>query len=335
MRIETMRIDLAGWTREATRGDHRSFVALFEEADRLGFDGVWFNEFHFMDPPIPYPSIHMLAAAIFARTERLRVGSSVLVLPLHHPLMLAEEIAQLDGQSGGRLDIGVGRGTTPESFAALGLDPDEARPRFEASLRLLKEALATGRASSATGPWRFAETPVLRPVQRPHPPILVAGSTAETLAFALDNDLPLLLSLEPPEERQLAIYRALVARSGKPGALARSSLARYVAIGPSRAAAEAALDGLLDALHTRRIHFAALRGVAPEAVVRPDRETILRTQFIHGDPDDCLAQIRALQATTGIGALRCVFNGNGVLPNEAALAAMRLFAAEVLPALKE
>lgn len=328
-----MRIDLAGWTREATEGDPRSFLALFEAADRLGFDGVWFNEFHFMDPPIPYPSTHLLAAAIFARTERLRVGSSVLVLPLHHPLMLAEEIAQLDFQSGGRLDIGVGRGTTPESFAALGLAPEDARPRFEASLRLLRQALTTGRAASESSPWRFTETPVLRPVQQPHPPILVAGSTAETLAFALDNDLPLLLSLEPPEERQLAIYRALVTRSGKPCALARSSLARYVAIGPTRSAAEAALDDLLDALHTRRIHFAGLRGVPPEAVVRPDRETILRTQFIHGAPEDCLTQIHALRETTGIGALRCVFNGNGVLSNAAALAAMRLFAAEVLPGL--
>ena len=150
---------------------------------------------------------------------------------------------------------------------------------------------------------------------------------------ATTYDLPLLLSLEPPEERQLAIYRALVTRSGKPCALACSSLARYVAIGPTHSAAEAALDDLLDALHTRRVHFAGLRGVPPEAVVRPDRETILRTQFIHGAPEDCLTQIHALRETTGIGALRCVFNGNGVLSNAAALAAMRLFAAEVLPGL--
>lgn len=329
------RIDLAGWTREATHGDHRAFLSIFEEADRLGFDGVWFNEFHFMDPPIPYPSTHLLAAAIFARTDRLRVGSSVLVLPVHHPLMLAEEIAQLDGQSGGRLDIGIGRGTSAETFAALGIAHEDARRRFEAAFHIIREGLTTGRASSAEGPWRFPETAVgPPPVQRPHPPFYAAGSTAETLDFALANDLPLLLSLEPPEGRQLAIYRSLMERTGRPGALGRSSLARYVTIAPTRAAADAALDGMLDALHARRLHFAALRGERPENVRRPERADVLARQFIHGTPDDCLAGMTALSAETGIPAIRCIFNGNGVLSNETALAGMRLFAREVMPALR-
>ncbi|WP_293423313.1 LLM class flavin-dependent oxidoreductase [Phreatobacter sp.] len=331
-----IRIDLAGWTREATFGDHRAFLSIFEEADRLGFDGVWFNEFHFMDPPIPYPSTHLLAAAIFARTERLRVGSSVLVLPIHHPLMLAEEIAQLDGQSGGRLDIGVGRGTSADTFASLGIPHAEARRRFEASLRIIRAALTKGRVTSNEGPWRFPETVIgPGPAQRPHPPIYVAGSTAETLDFALTEDLPLLLSLEPPEGRQLAIYRSLLERSGRHGALGRSTLARYVNVAPNAAAAEAALDGLLDALHVRRLHFAALRGEKPEHVKRPDRETVLRDQFVHGTPEACVAQIRRLADGTGIRHLRCIFNGNGVLSNATTLAAMRLFAGEVLPALQE
>jgi alkanesulfonate monooxygenase SsuD/methylene tetrahydromethanopterin reductase-like flavin-dependent oxidoreductase (luciferase family) len=330
-----IRIDLAGWTREATFGDHRAFLLIFEEADRLGFDGVWFNEFHFMDPPIPYPSTHLLAAAIFARTGRLRVGSSVLVLPIHHPLMLAEEIAQLDHQSGGRLDVGIGRGTAPETFTSLGIPHAEARKRFEASFRIIREALTERRVASEEGPWRFPETIGPRPVQRPHPPIYVAGSTAETLDFALAEDLPLLLSLEPPEGRQLAIYRSLMERTGRPGALGRSTLARYVNVAPTAFAAEVALDGLFDALHVRRLHFAALRGERPENVKRPEREAALRDQFIHGTPEDCIAQIRELAAATGIPHLRCIFNGNGVLSNEVALAGMRLFAREVLPALRE
>jgi alkanesulfonate monooxygenase SsuD/methylene tetrahydromethanopterin reductase-like flavin-dependent oxidoreductase (luciferase family) len=329
-----IRLDLAGWTREATFGDHRAFLSIFEEADRLGFDGVWFNEFHFMEPPIPYPSTHLLAAAIFARTERLRVGSSVLVLPIHHPLMLAEDIAQLDFQSGGRLDVGIGRGTAPETFASLGIPHEDARRRFEASFRIIRETLTAGRAASADGPWRFPETAGPIPVQRPYPPIYVAGSTAETLDFALAEDLPLLLSLEPPEGRQLAIYRSLMQRLGRPGALGRSTLARYVNVAPNAAAAEAALTGLLDALHGRRLRFAALRGERPENVRRPDRETVLREQFVHGTPEQCARQIDRLVATTGIPHLRCIFNGNGVLSNETALESMRLFAREVAPRLR-
>ncbi|MFW9327030.1 LLM class flavin-dependent oxidoreductase, partial [Glaesserella parasuis] len=68
-------------------------------------------------PPLAAASLRfLLAAAVLARTERLRVGTSVLVLPLHHPLMLAEEIAQLDLQSAGRIDVGVGRGTEPAAL---------------------------------------------------------------------------------------------------------------------------------------------------------------------------------------------------------------------------
>jgi alkanesulfonate monooxygenase SsuD/methylene tetrahydromethanopterin reductase-like flavin-dependent oxidoreductase (luciferase family) len=72
---EPIRIDLAGWTREATRGGHREFLALFERAERLGFEGVWFNEFRVPDTAWPYPSPLLLAAALLARTERLRVGT--------------------------------------------------------------------------------------------------------------------------------------------------------------------------------------------------------------------------------------------------------------------
>lgn len=329
-----MRIDLAGWTREATLGDHQAFLSLFERADRLGFDGVWFAEFHFRER-LPYPSTLLLAAALFARTERMRIGTSVLVLPLHHPLVLAEQLAQLDVQSGGRLDIGIGRGTDPETFATLGIDHASARERFEAAFGILRSALTTQRASASDGPWRFEEARIgPAPIQQPHPPIYVAASTAGTLKFAVDHDLPLLLSLEPPEARQLAIYRDELARSGRPGALARSSLSRYVCIGATRAEAVQRIDELLPRLYRRRLAFAAARGVAPNEVPPLDREAVLRDQVIHGDPEACHAAIVGLRETSGIGALRCVFNGNGVLDNGTALAGMELFAREVLPALR-
>jgi alkanesulfonate monooxygenase SsuD/methylene tetrahydromethanopterin reductase-like flavin-dependent oxidoreductase (luciferase family) len=326
-----MRIDIAGWTREATDMDHRAFLAIFEEADRLGFDGVWFNEFHFHTPRIPYPFPHLLAAAIFARTERLRVGTSIIVLPLHHPMLLAEEIGQLDVQSHGRLDVGIGRGTSPEVLRSLDISPDAARERFETGLLLLREALSTGVAISTDGPWRFPETVVgPRPIQTPHPPIYVAGSTPETIGFAVGEDLPLLLSLEPPEARQLAVLQG-IADARVPSLVARSSLSRYVVVGRTRAEAAALLDPLLAGLEDRRRHFAAARG-QPAAPLT--RETIIAERIVWGDPEQCGTAISALAATTGVQSLRCVFNGNGVLDLSVALPMMRLFAAEVLPMLK-
>lgn len=88
MTASALRIDLAGWSREATLGPSREFFAFFEEAERLGFDGAWFHEFRLLAEGGPYPSPLLLAAALLARTERLRIGISALVVPLHHPLLL-------------------------------------------------------------------------------------------------------------------------------------------------------------------------------------------------------------------------------------------------------
>jgi len=300
-----MRIDLAGWTREAMQGDPRAFFSLFDHADRLGFHGVWFSEFRLPTADWPYPSPLLLAAAVLARTERLRVGTSVLVLPLHQPLLLVDEIAQLAFQSGGRIDIGVGRGTEPATLAALKIEPSETRARFEQNCKVLQLRAA-------------------------HVPLYIAGSTPETLGFAIERDIPLLLSLEPPETTQLGHVAQILQR--RPSTLLqRSSLARYVCIGTNAAHVKAQLDTLWSKFQARRNYFSAQRGVPPDQVPRIDPERMLREQFIHGDPQQCHAQIIALHEHSGIGALRCIFNANGLLDNAQALATMTLFSREVLP----
>ncbi|EFH11472.1 LLM class flavin-dependent oxidoreductase, partial [Teichococcus cervicalis] len=232
-----MRIDLAGWSREATLGPHEEFCRLFETADRLGYAGVWFNEFHFA--PWPYPSVLLLAAALFARTGRLRIGTSILPLPLYHPLLLAEQLAQLDRQSGGRLDLGIGRGTEPASLRALGIDPAGSQARLEEGYAILRGFWTQPRLSWDSDLWRFEGVACQpAPVQRPHPPVYVAGSSEATLRFAAREGLPLLLSLEPPEARQLATYAAARAATGAACRLRHSSLSRYVVIGPDAAAVE-------------------------------------------------------------------------------------------------
>ena len=333
-----MRIDIAGWTREAMAGDHQAFRAIFESADRWGYDGAWFSEFRVPQSDWQYPSPLLLASALLARTERLRVGTAVLVLPLHHPLMLAEEIAQLDFPSGGRNDVGIGRGTEPASLAALEIDAESTRQRFECGARILRNALRGDTVAAEGGPWNFAPRKLAPlPLQRPHPPIYVAGSTEETLGFALAEDLPLLLSLEPPETTQLERLAHCAQRQVRDAGplLARSSLARYVCIGANAAQVEQQLAGLWEKLHARRVYFAARRGVAASDVPPVDQPKVLREQFIHGTPEQCHAQILALRERLGLRSLRCIFNANGLWSNDAALAAMQLFAQEVLPALQQ
>ncbi|MDH4982131.1 LLM class flavin-dependent oxidoreductase [Hyphomicrobium sp. D-2] len=207
-----MRIDVAGIGREQDRISHADFLALMREIDQLGFDGIWFNEFHFQTPPQPYPSPLLLAASIFTCTQRLRVGTSVLVLPLHDPLLLAEQIEQLQWHSGGRFDAGFGRGTDPATFAKLNIDAASTRERFESALVTLKASLAPTASDSRQ-------------------PIYLAGYTPETLGFAAMHGFPLLLSLEPPEGRQIELYNAAVAAGQFRSRLPESSLTRYVVIG--------------------------------------------------------------------------------------------------------
>lgn len=329
-----LRFDLAGLARDGRLGDHQSLMRFAERADRYGFGGIWFNEFHFHRSTLPYPHTLLLGADVLARTEHLRFGTSVLVLPLHHPLMLAEQIAQLDFQSGGRVDVGVGRGTEPDTFQKLGIDPTSARQRFEEALTVMLEAWTSEQVTSDGPTWPFAETEVgPPPVQTPHPPIHVAGVSEETVAIAARHRFPLLLSLEPNEARQLPLFRKALRHVGAGlGPLAASSLARYVLPAATRARTEAALDRLTDRLNRRRAARATARGQVPP---HPrDRAEMLADYAIAGTPEDCHRQILELVARTSCRNLRCLFDANGLIPMPEASAAMDLFAMEILPALK-
>lgn len=327
-----LRFDLAGLARDGRLGDHRALMRLAERADQYGFGCIWFNEFHFRRRALPYPHTLLLGADILARTVHLRFGTSVLVLPLHHPLLLAEQIAQLDYQSGGRVDVGVGRGTEPATFETLGIDQRTARQRFEEALTVMLRAWTLKRVASDGPTWPFAETEVgPPPVQTPHPPIHVAGVSAETVAIAARHRFPLLMSLEPNEARQLPVFRDALGRVGAGSSpLAASSLARYVVPAATRARAEAKLDRLTDRLNRRRAARAAARGQA--SPVPRDRAEMLADYAIAGTPEDCHRQILALVTRTGCRNLRCLFDANGLIPLNEASSAMALFATEILPA---
>src|SRR5262245_53716321 len=332
-----MRVSVTGWQRDAADADPGRFLRHFAALDALGFDGVWLNELHFQRQGLPYPSPLPLAAAIFARTERLRVGTSVVVLPLHHPLLAAAELAQLDHLGGGRLDVGIGRGTISRAYGRLGLTLDGAalRERFEEGYHLLLDAWSQPEVRHRGRHWALdgaAAGPP--PWQHPHPPLFVAGTSEDTLRFAAAEGLPLLLATQPPEAEQLAAYRAAAGEAGA-RALPGPVLTRHVCIAPDASRAAAQLERLLPGLLRRRRALAAQRGrpaTVPGAEEGAAAER-LRAEVVAGDPAACLAQITALAAATGAAELRCVFNGDGATGPDEALGLATLFAREVLPAL--
>lgn len=326
-----MHIGLTGWQREAAAGDHQELLRLFRRADELRYDSLWLAEYHFKRDGLPYPSPTLLAAAVFAVTERMRVGTGVTLLPLHHPLILAEQLAQLDVQSGGRLDVGIGRPNDPAVLQALGIDPASKHERFVDGYNLLRRAWTDGRVSSDSGPFRFAETEVGPvPHQQPHPPIYVAGMSFETIGFAVERRLPVLLSLERPEGRQLQRWREIEKTPEQAADLWSYSLNRYVFIGKTEAEARTRFDQALMPILRRR-RWAPV-DVSDSEAIRAARASLIRDQAIVGDPGACIAEIERLAREVGTGHLRCTFNALGGLDRATTLAQMELFAAEVLPA---
>src|SRR5258708_24097709 len=156
-------------------------LGQIEAADRWGLDAIWLAEIHQQPRRSVLTAPLTVAAAIAARTRRIKIGTAVQILPLGHPLRLAEETATIDQISNGRLIFGVGRSAFPRAYNAYGISYEESPPRFSECLEIIKKAW-TEESASYQGRWHSFEnfTLVPRPVQQPHPEIRIAASQHDT-----------------------------------------------------------------------------------------------------------------------------------------------------------
>jgi alkanesulfonate monooxygenase SsuD/methylene tetrahydromethanopterin reductase-like flavin-dependent oxidoreductase (luciferase family) len=161
-------------------GDYASFYAEcfeeIEEAERLGFTGVWLSEHHFVDDGY-LPSPLVVAAAVAARTQRMTIGTNVLLLPMHHPLRVAEDEAVADLVSGGRFVLGVGQGYGQHEFEVLGFNREHRPSLFEEGVEIVRRAWEKGRIGYEGKRWHFEDLP-FEPRPERAPPIYI-GALAE------------------------------------------------------------------------------------------------------------------------------------------------------------
>jgi alkanesulfonate monooxygenase SsuD/methylene tetrahydromethanopterin reductase-like flavin-dependent oxidoreductase (luciferase family) len=164
-----------------------------EKAEELGFDGVWLAEHHFQWYGIG-TDLMQLGAWVAARTKRVRIGTAIVTLPFHNPLRLAEQAATLDIISGGRLDLGVGRGYQAVEFAGFDVSMDESRARFNECVEILIRAWTEESFSYDGAFTKVHDVSILpKPLQQPHPPIYVASwMTPETIRYAAERGYPIL-----------------------------------------------------------------------------------------------------------------------------------------------
>lgn len=197
-------------------------LAEIELADRLGYGCAWLVEHHFMRAYSHSAKPEIVLGAVAARTQRIRIGHAIIPLPLHHPVHVAERVATLDVLSGGRLEVGIGRGFSPQEYAVFGQDMAHSRD-------LVEENLAILRASFAPGPLHHRGARhvidnldlVPRVVQRPHPPLWTAAVSPETFDWAALQHLGVLAGPFKPwfmVEHDIRRYRSAWTHADAPRA---------------------------------------------------------------------------------------------------------------------
>ncbi|MCP4037568.1 MAG: LLM class flavin-dependent oxidoreductase [bacterium] len=194
-------------------------LSLMERAEGYGFDSIWPAEHHFTEYGVcGSPALNL--AAVARTTTKIRLGTGVVVLPLHNPVRVAEDFAMLDQLSGGRVDFGIGRGYQPIEFQGFGVDQTKSREMFDESIEIIRRAWTEEKLSFRGKHYQFEDLQVRpRPLQDPHPPIWMAALSEETFEKAGRLGFNLLLSplfggsLQVARDR-IQVYREALASAG-------------------------------------------------------------------------------------------------------------------------
>ena len=321
--------------------------SLVDEAERLGVASVWLAEYHF-NPGRVLSSPIMIATAIAARTEQIRVGLAVQCLPLGHPVRLAEEAATLDQLSNGRLEYGVGRGTFPNVHEGFNTPFAESRGRFEESLEIIKKAWTE---ESFTFEGEFYQCRDLcvepKPRQDPHPPIRVGITSAESFPITGRMGYPILIN---PSRvftlgelaEHIGAYRQAWKEAGHEGVPEVGlRVPIYVAETEERAYSDPREGAMFmyQRLGNRVISYAEYGATTGDWQTEGDRilgmsyDDWLRDKVIYGTPATVAQRIRQLGDELGLTQFIYEIDLGNQLPLDLQLNSLKLFNEEVAPQL--
>ena len=329
---------------------YRETLYQVELAEDLGFDSVWLGEIHFQPALGTMPSISLMASAIGQRTTRMRIGLGVSLLPLHDPLLNAEEGAMLDNLCEGRLEFGVGRGvlTFHDPFM---LPPELSRERHAEALDIILKAWTTDSFSYEGRYYTVREASVVpKPMQKPHPPITVAtsGGSSSVFEIAAQRGLGVMgaLFITPMDQlrERAASYRDTATDLGlepnskflkmlQPTFISKSATEAQETTRPS-------VDSYFDAVKDNLESPAGTRTLAavPEYQHFIDsrhehtHEHIVKTETdLYVTPDTAVERLQYMKSELPVGEVFHWFEMGGLIPHEKIVDSMKLFAKEVMP----
>lgn len=312
-------------------------LKIVEAYDRSGFHAYHVAEHHATPLGIAAsPSVYL--AAVAQRTTRLKFGPLVYTLPLYHPLRLIEEICMLDQMSGGRFQLGIGRGISPLETRFFGIDPDERQRRYEEITQILMQGLTSKVVNFEGQFYRFHNVPMeLTPLQQPHPRLWLGVASPDSAERAGRNGVNMVSLSTAAEARILTDrYRKgwCKANGGKVPPLL--GLGRFVVVADSDVAAIAIARRAYRKWHENFHHLWHVHGINPTRGTRAPNfdETTNGGRGIAGSPDSVIAALSAQLVESGVNY--CV--GQFVFGDMSLAEAQRsidLFVRRVMPAVRQ
>jgi alkanesulfonate monooxygenase SsuD/methylene tetrahydromethanopterin reductase-like flavin-dependent oxidoreductase (luciferase family) len=311
-------------------------LKLAEAYDRTGIDIYHLAEHH-STPLGMAPSPSVFLSAVAQRTKRLRFGPMVYTLSLHHPLRVMEEICMLDQMSGGRIELGVGRGISPVESSYYGVDPKQSRDIYVEVLDILLKGFQSQALDYEGKFYRFKGTPiVIAPLQKPHPPLWYGVLGPEGVDWPAQHAMNIATNaLTPPVREITDRYRREWQALGRdPVKLPLLGMSRHIVIGETDAEALMTARRAYARWYDSFTYLWRLHGVAPISAAYPptvEESMAIGMSFV-GSAATVRAKLNEAIATTDVNYLLLRFAFGDMTLTEA-LRSVELFARDVRPAL--
>lgn len=320
---------------------------LADAAEAWGIDCAWLSEFHFSPARSVLSAPIVVAGALAARTQRMRIGMAVYVLPLNNPLRIAEEAATVDQLSDGRLDFGIGRSGFVRSYNSFNVDYGESQERFEEALQILRKAWSGKKFSYDGKYYKVTDALVVpQPVQKPYPPMRMAATSPETFKTVAEEGLPLFVGLRGDGLGALAkninVYRETWRAAGHDG-----DGSVFLRVPVYAAATEAAAleepRANITYYFERQARLVAASSPEGGSLARSNTsatlsalsyDDILNDRVAFGTADRLIDRINEWRDVLGIDGISAEMNAGGMLSEAQVKNSLRIITADVMPTFK-
>ena len=318
---------------------HMGLIDQVKYAEDLGFDSIWLRERHFHPDHQGrnfFSSPFVAASYIAAKTKHIRIGIGAKLLPLDHPIHIAEGGATVDIISNGRLDFGIARIGENELYQnAFGIQAEDIRSRFEESFEVIIKAWTENKFSHEGLNYKFPEVYVYpKPVQKPHPPVYLVGISSETLRFGAKRGLPLLIAGAQTVaivKRTQEKYCEMLSEMGYKNEDVVNPVNRFIYVAESNERAKDETEkAIMGFIHRDDSVIRDFLDLPKEQITF---DLLSKEVCIFGDPEYCLRRIDDMKDYIDLRHLILTFNYH-TIDHDRCMQSMKRFARYVMPYLR-